>query len=116
MSLGSMIALIKTLAGSGGGGGGGGSSGGGVLVVHGDENGVLDKTWQEIYDASNLGVVVLPIPGGGEILYLDSVIHNPPIGQVHETWSILFIGIQSQNTFVFEAESADSYPHAQAGD
>lgn len=37
----------------------GGGSGGGVLVVH-DENGTLDKTWQEIYDA--LPIAVLDIP------------------------------------------------------
>lgn len=41
------IALIKGLAGNGGGG----SSGGGVLVVHQDENGVLDKTWKEIAES-----------------------------------------------------------------
>ena len=29
----------------------GGGSGGGVLVVHEDDNGVLDKTWQEIVNA-----------------------------------------------------------------
>ena len=29
---------------------GGGSGGGGVLIVH-DNNGTLDKTWQEIHDA-----------------------------------------------------------------
>ena len=32
------------------GGGGGGSGGGGVVSVH-DNNGTLDKTWQEIHDA-----------------------------------------------------------------
>lgn len=42
------LVLAKVL-----GGGGGGSSGGGVLVVNVDEDtGALDKTWQEIHDAS----------------------------------------------------------------
>lgn len=27
------------------------ANGGGILVVHADENGRLDKTWQEIYNA-----------------------------------------------------------------
>ena len=45
MGLGQIIALIKSLGGSGGG------SGGGVLVVT-DTDGTLDKTWQEIHDAS----------------------------------------------------------------
>lgn len=31
---------------------------GGILIVHADENGRLDKTWQEIYDA-DLAVISL---------------------------------------------------------
>ena len=27
------------------------AAGGGILIVHEDENGTLDKTWQEIHDA-----------------------------------------------------------------
>ena len=135
MSLGSMIALIKTLAGSGGGGGGtnvvanptlAGTEadltglqvgdtkykvGGGVLVVHADEStGALDKTWQEIYDASNLGVVVLP--RAGEILYLAAATHTLPIGPLPEKWRIVFSRIteESVGPLPFEAESADSYP------
>lgn len=53
MTTGEVIALIKAFGGSGGG-----SSGGGVLVVH-YENGVLDKTWQEIHDAVASGQFVV---------------------------------------------------------
>jgi hypothetical protein len=37
----------------------GGGAGGGVLVVHYDENGVLDKTWQEIHDAVVAGQFIV---------------------------------------------------------
>ena len=37
----------------------GGGSGGGVLVVHEDENATLDKTWQEIHDAMDNGIVLI---------------------------------------------------------
>lgn len=38
------------------------AGGGGVLIVHVDENGVLDKTWKEIHDA---GVCFLAMEGTG---------------------------------------------------
>ena len=80
-----------------------------MLVVHADENGVLDKTWQEIGAAASLGVVVLP--AFGQILYLGKVVHNPPIGSAREKWRIIFVGIvDSIYNFLFDAESADSYP------
>ena len=37
--------------------GGGGGTGGGVLIVH-DNDGTLDKTWKEISDAFDAGVLV----------------------------------------------------------
>lgn len=46
-----MDLVTLAMAAAMGGGGGGGSSGGGVLVVHVDENEVLDKTWQEIKES-----------------------------------------------------------------
>ena len=85
------------------------ASSGGVLVVHTDENGVLDKTWQEIGAAASLGVVVLP--AFGQIMYLSKVVHNPPIGSTPEKWRIIFASmVDSINNFLFDAESADSYP------
>lgn len=41
------------------GSGGGGGTGGGVLVCTEDENGTLDKTWKEIYDAITGGKICL---------------------------------------------------------
>jgi len=39
-------------------------SGGGVLVVNADADGILDKTWQEIYDAMLSGGAVFSRNGG----------------------------------------------------
>lgn len=57
MTTGEVIALIKAFGGSGGG------SGGGVLVVNVTEDGVCDKTWQEIHDAFVSTGVVFSIDG-----------------------------------------------------
>lgn len=63
IDIGTVIALQKTFGGSGGG-----SSGGGVLVVHNDD-GTLDKTWQEIHDASF--AVVKDGPTTDFVFYVD---------------------------------------------
>lgn len=65
MGIGKTIALIKAL----GGAGGGGSSGGGVLIVPveyipdpefpGNDLVKLTKTWQEIHDAFEAGIVIV---------------------------------------------------------
>ena len=128
------IALIKGLAGNGGGGSSlptnpaqdgtyalqntvssgtstlswasGGSSGGGVLVVHKDENGVLDKTWQEIKDAG-LSVFVFNEGGRVFVAYCTSVDAKPP------SWSVVYAGAEQDGsiyTVTFIANSADGYP------
>lgn len=50
----------------------GGSGVGGTLVVHVDETATLDKTWQEIHDASESMPVILKIAEGvgTNILYM----------------------------------------------
>lgn len=85
---------------------GGGSSGGGVLVVHQDENSVLDKTWQEINDA---GLSVLFFNDGGRkyVAYCTSVGAKPP------RWSVVYAYAESDgtvNTITYNADSADGYP------
>ena len=64
MTLGTVIALIKSLAGGGGGGGG-------VLVVNGDmQTGALNKTVREMLDGMMTGGVVLPynaLESGGPV-------------------------------------------------
>ena len=60
--------LEQGVADAGGGGGGGGA---GILVLH-DTDGVLDKTFKEISDAFNAGV--LPVVFyDGHLWYLDSI-------------------------------------------
>lgn len=43
----------------------GGGGGGGALVLHENESGTLNKTWQEIYDAMKTGSVVIEVEDDG---------------------------------------------------
>ena len=100
MTTGEVIALIKAF------GGGGGSSSGGVLVVHQDENSVLDKTWQDINDA---GLSVLFFNDGSRkyVAYCTSVEAKPP------KWSVVYAYAESDGTvytMTYIADSADGYP------
>ena len=81
-----------------------GSSGGGVLVVHQDENGVLDKTWQEINDA---GLSVLFFNDGGikYVAYCASVTAHP--------LKVAYAYVESDGTVCaanYIADSADGHP------
>ena len=83
-----------------------GGSSGGVLVVHQDENGVLDKTWQVIHDA---GFAVLYEFGGqtGFIGYLYMI-----MGQEGGPYMAAFVGYDNEMwvKFYYMAASADEYP------
>lgn len=82
------------------------SGGSGVLVVHVDNNYTMDKTWQEITDALNAGMVVT-VPGLNAFSF------------VARTWvsgtymiSLMYAsdsGLQSQS---FETDSANGNPVA----
>lgn len=78
--------------------------GGGVLVVHANESGVLDKTWQEIYDA---GFCVAELHGelGKEF--------NPVLNIEHEEDEFLAIFNGGETFHVFSSDSADGYPVIQ---
>lgn len=100
MNTGEVIALAKAF------GGGGGSSGGGVLVVHQDENGVLDKTWQEIHDAV---LSVLVINQG----YAVFICHCMFISGHAPVWLVTYANIDQEGTVSasnYIANSADGYP------
>ena len=56
--------------------GGGGDTGSGVLVVH-EGDGMLDKTWQEIYDAG-FSVLYKQEENGGSCYYLVMIGLNGP--------------------------------------
>lgn len=105
MNTGEVIALIKAF-----GGGGGGSSGGGVLVVHQDEYGTLDKTWQEIHDALAAGQI--PVIG-----YVDGNDAGMTIigwgAFLNDAYSLWGLGSNiSQDDPWYSATSASGYPTA----
>lgn len=54
------------------GSGGGGGTGGGILVVH-DNDGTLDKTWKEISDAFDAGMLVHAYRNGDGLLFKEII-------------------------------------------
>lgn len=80
--------------------GGGGSSGGGVLVLHQDENGALDKTWQQIHDAL--------LSGGAAIAYSDQEVRVIDHAAYNERADYYYVEASS-NSF-FKTADADGYP------
>jgi len=102
-----------------------GSSGGGVgtMVIHmDDETGVLDKTWQEIYDAVASGTVcVIPIatvvPIVENNLYIISSASISNIGDIEKfivsafaVFKYFTTGDVIPDGIVFTVDSADGYP------
>lgn len=102
MSLGSTIALIKTLASNGG------SSGRGVLVVH-EVGGTLDKIWQEIKDATKAGslIILLSInPAASSYKYFWSAGYSA-FGT--ENWDVTFFA--NNVTIIYKTTNdANDYP------
>lgn len=83
---------------------GGGSSGGGVLVVNIDDNGVLDKTWQEIYDAAP--AVVKVVGANAKMFY-----YVETVGTGGGKYSVIVTG--SNGTTTFKCSTSDGYPTIQ---
>lgn len=102
MGLGQIIALIKSLGGSGGG------SGGGVLVVH-DVDGTLDKTWQEIRDAFVSGGVriVKEDEYGAEFVL---IVIGTESGDDSGEWAVYTSKTGNWNPQPYVTNSADGYP------
>lgn len=86
----------------------GGSGGGGTepLIVN-DNNGTLDKTWQEIHDAFVSGQIVLILHGEDNVESVSDVSANelPP-----ESGTIVY-GVNAYTT-----DSANGYPSPSIGD
>ena len=101
MGLGQIIALIKSLGGSGG------VSGGGVLVVT-DTDGTLDKTWQEIHDALLVGGVVLS-RGDTRAANISGVDYSDRSGSYVVSWC----NAGEFQIGTYTASSADGYPTAE---
>lgn len=99
-----MIAACAQIAESGGGGGGGGAF---VINV---ESSVMDKTWQEIYDAVDAGKVCAvkgeSVEGQAEIGYVTSIF------SVMGTYTVVCITTDTINAAVSEyaANAAGGYP------
>jgi hypothetical protein len=93
------IALNEYLKGNIGGG-----SGGGVLVVHKDENGTLDHTVQEIFDAP---FAVLDESDEPDAVKSICTLKGVTIEEGEE-FSCTFI--QGSMQLYFTAQSADGYP------
>lgn len=75
------------------------AAGGGVLIVH-DEDGTLDKTWQEIYDADF--AVISHIEDGQKIIY--------PINHIGVNKTNMFVVDTIQGVLSFSASTPDDYP------
>lgn len=79
------------------------ASGGGVLTVHEGEGKVLDKTWQEIYDA---GFSVLELSVGGRTYgVLAQIVESD------EDYVVVYVTLgQTLRPQIYVANSADGYP------
>jgi len=101
MSLGSTIALIKALGGSGGG------SGGGVLVVNIDfQTMALNKTWQEITD-SDFSVIIVPNEEHGNSWVIVTLTNYGPDKYFVEGKGLSGDGVTS---ITFYADTPNDYP------
>ena len=114
MTLGTIMALIKSLGGSSGGGG---SGGGGVLAVGAttsETTATLDKTWQEIADAP-CAVLILEDGESGIVTRLP-LLRTWQAENVYTARFVMFAeaaGIElSVAYWEFATDSADGYPSA----
>lgn len=88
---------------------------GGMVVVHGtidQSNGtmVLDKTWQEIYDAAPNVILVTGDDNGKGIAYFST------ISSFGATFNIIAHSLAGMQSLSFYASSANDYPVANLGE
>lgn len=88
----------------------GGGTGGGVLVVN-DNNGTLDKTWQEIVNTGFAIILNGSLPFVGTQIY---ALANFKADEEESEYSVSFINIfnTSAENETYIATSADGYPEA----
>lgn len=90
-----------------------GIAGGGVLVVNGTIDGntmTLDKTWQEIYDAT-LAIIVGDVNNDGTAIKVEYIMSFANNGTTYSLTS-LGVGLLGTTTAVYTCNSADGYPSA----
>ena len=80
------------------------ANGGGILIVHADENGVLDKTWQEIYDA-DVCIICIFEDSDKFFNFVTGVISPDPLSLSHQNYTIT-----TQTDAIYTASSQDDYP------
>ena len=86
------------------------AAGGGVLIVNGDENGRLDRTWQEIYDA-NICFLLESLGNNKTFAYISTIgLDN------NNTYIAIFYSPIDDNTLAFVSSSPDDYPTFQTQD
>ena len=83
------------------------SSGGGVVVVNIDENGTLDKTWQELFEAT-FSVIRVSQPDETSMYIVQNVFEKNPIGGGDAQYVVKAVFLTEVLEFV--ASSADGYP------
>lgn len=99
---------LAKIAENGGGGGGGGSSG--TMIVHTDQTGTLDKTWQEIFDAMANGTSVY-IGGASETAVRYSALVISAVNDDGFYYLDIFdFTANSSSDSAFATDSADGYP------
>lgn len=97
-----IYAALLGRASSGGGGGGG-------MVIHISEEGVMDKTYQEIFDAVSNGI----IPSTGSVL--DGLADAYLVAEAGQTgedrYEVYLVNLNSiGNSLTFVATAPDGYP------
>ena len=88
------------------GGGGGGSSGLVVHVQRVDDSAILDKTWQEIWDAYTAGTMVV---------ILDAVIENEAICRVVTSMAEADLVVATADGNEYYADTKDGHPYVDFG-
>lgn len=79
--------------------------------MHEGDYGVLDKTWQEIRDASDSSVVIMY--NNGEVYYLTRAFSQIPIGSQEGSWLVFFSDISDGEAVRLRyvtSDGPDSYP------
>lgn len=89
---------------------GGGGSASDVLILH-DNDGTLDKTWQEIFNASGSQSVILLKGGSGYRLICYLVGTYVPGADSHKEYTVAFRGYDSGYQDVYVCAGRNDFPH-----
>ncbi len=83
-----------------------GIANGGIMAIHANENGVLDKTWQEIHDGG-FGVIAYELPDG-----LDYELIIEVLKLSDNSYVVYTVGKDDEILQIFKyfAQSPDDYP------